>query len=107
MPRYRGVPNEEGGVDIEAPLRYDSHVAFEWRVRGEGFDETYLLKPRRLEAVERHAPMPPSWKMKLQCLSLRDIAERSAQIARDGGVQDVLCIVLGQPRSSPLPDHAL
>ena len=24
VPRYRGVPNEEGGVDIEAPLRYDS-----------------------------------------------------------------------------------
>ena len=23
-PRYRGVLNEEGGVDIEAPLRYDS-----------------------------------------------------------------------------------
>ena len=46
VPRYRGVLNEEGGVDIEAPLRYDSHVAFEWRVRGEGFDHSYLAKLR-------------------------------------------------------------
>ena len=104
VPRYRGVPNEEGGVDIAAPLRKDTQAAFEWRARGEGFDETSQVKLRCDHVVERGVPLPPSWKTKLQCLSLRDVAERSAQIAREGGVRDALCVVLGKPKPSPLPD---
>ena len=106
VPRYRGVLNEEGGIDIEAPLRKDTQVVFEWRARGEGFDETSQVKLRCNDAIDRGVPLPPSWKTKLRCLSLRDVAERSAQIAREGGVRDALCVVLGQPKPSPLPDPA-
>ena len=98
VPRYRGVPNEEGGVDIAAPLRKDTQAACEWRARGEGFDETSQLKRRCNDAIDRGVPLPPSWKTKLQCLKLRDIAERSAHVAREGGVRDALCVVLGQPK---------
>ena len=74
VPRYRGVLNEEGGVDVEAPVRKHFQAAFEWRARGEGFDETSQVKLRCDHVVERGVPLPPSWKTKLQCLSLRSRA---------------------------------
>ena len=60
VPRYRGVLNEEGGVDIEAPLRKVTQAAFEWRARGEGFDGTSQVKLRCDNAINQGVPLPPS-----------------------------------------------
>ena len=95
---------EEGGVDVAAPLRKDSQVAFEWRARGEGFDETSQVTLRCNSAVDRGVPLPASWKTSLRCLSLPDLAEKSAHVAREGGVREARCVVLGQPKPSPLPE---
>ena len=95
--------NEEGGVDVEAPLRKDSQVAFEWRARGEGFDETSQVT-LKCDNANRGVPLPPSWKTSLRCLSLPDLAEKSAHVAREGGVREARCVVLGQPKPSPLPE---
>ena len=49
-------------------------------------------------------PLPASWKTSLRCLSLPDLAEKSAHVAREGGVREARCVVLGQPKPSPLPE---
>ena len=103
VPRYRGVPND-GALDIEAPIQQRTLLLFQWRARGEGFDETSQVKCRCDNAIGQGVPLPPLWKTKLRYSTLPGMAEQSAQVARDGGVQDALCIVLGQPKPSPLPD---
>ena len=106
-PRYRGVPTEEGNFDVEAPLRRDALVAFEWRARGDGFDETYLVKARCNHVLERGVPLPSPWRTTLRCLNLYVLAENAAKAAREGEeerrLHDARCLFLGQPKSSVLP----
>ena len=104
VPRYRGIWSEEEGFDVHEPIRWNNIVVFEWHARGTDFDETSLVKPRCDNVVERHVPLPSSWRTALRCLRLDDLATRCAARAQEGGIQDALCIVLGQPKGSPLPE---
>ena len=94
-------------MDVEAPHRRETLAAFEWRARGDGFDETHVVKARCNNVLLQAVPFPSSWRTTLRCLNLRALAENAAKAAREGEeerrLHEARCLLLGQPKSSVLP----
>ena len=101
--RYRGTPTEEG-FDLTASVKKYTTVAFVWRVRGEGFEETHVTKVRCDHAINQGIHLPTAWKTILRCLDFGSLAEKTAKAAREERGEERLllearCLMLGQPRA--------
>ena len=100
-PRYLGISTEGRAPDLEAPFRHDAVLAFEWRARGEGLEETCVVTARSNNVLERRVPLPGPWITALRCLHLPALAERGARGAREEGgeegrrLRDARCLLLG------------
>ena len=98
------MPVEEGGFDIAACVKRKTVVAFEWRAKGIGFEEVCETRVRCDNATGRSIPMPEAWSTALKCLDLTHIVkERLRTVREEHGFSDMGCVMLGQPKPSPLP----
>ena len=96
---------EHLGCDVvkqPAQLKRSSEVAFQWRFRGAGYDETCEVKVRCNHVLDQGVPLPEAWVTALRALSLDHVAAQSAEKIQNDepGLSEVRCEVLGFPTVS-------
>ena len=66
------------------------------------------MQVRLDHASARGVPLPENWKAAICCIGLPVKAAKAAKIVRNDMALDAVdCVLLGQPKSSPLPDLTL
>ena len=90
--------HEEQAFNKDGSLRRETPLTFRWRVKCAGYAETYEVAARCNHVVERGVPFPEHWRTAMQCLSLDELAQASAEKVCDPGLSNVHCVFLGQAR---------
>ena len=67
----------------ESQPKRSSEVAFQWRFRGAGYDETCEVMVRCNNAFDQGVPLPEAWVTALRALSLDQMAVQSAKKIQD------------------------
>ena len=81
---------------------------FVWRIEVGGIQHEQAVQVRVDHASAQGVPLPENWKAAGRCIGLpAKAAEAAKTVQQDMALDVVDCVLLGQPKPSPLPDPVL
>ena len=100
---YLQQSDETDARNKDGSLKRGAMLTFRWHFKGAGYEETCDITARCNSVAEREVPFPDTWQTAVQCLSLDQIAEKSARNVREQepSLTEVQCQVLGQVKPIP------
>ena len=102
---YRGIATPDGGVNLAGLITAKTTLVYDWRVVGEGFEETHEKRVNCNNASIQGVPFPVTWTTALKCLHMSPLVASALESARsESGIAEVDCKFLGAARMAALAE---
>ena len=80
-----------------------SYVTFQWHATTLDHQAEERVRVSAKDAYNHGVPLPTSWRTASRCLSLDEMADRSADAERSAAYPDLTCEILGMPKAVAVP----